>query len=358
MLENTDRILSIVVSATIVLTALVALLLTFTYVFRFRESRQQRLEKELRERWLPVLFDRVSLKDNELGRSPPPFKKSERYMIALCWIQVFEQVRGRSEKRLRKLAKDIGLVELLRRKINSSKNLQHRTIAIQTCGYMRDKLATSDLHSACNDSHTVVSLCALRALMLIDSKQGMHALTHWPRDRYWPKERLAVILQELPTAEILPMLYQAVLENDDEFAAKLLILVDSIAPVTDEEIIFQLSQRDTLTTNLIQAILQVANSPLLLPFARHHLASSNREIRSAAVRLIGAVGDPEDLALLEAALGDADWFVRYQAGRAVIQFPSVDLAHLQHLLTEHPDRFARDILRHALGEQQQGVQPA
>lgn len=358
MLNDTDRILTIVVYATIALTMLVALLLTFTYVFRFREHRQYQLEQELRERWLPVLFDRVSLKENELGRSPPVFKKSEKYMIALCWIQVFEQVRGRSEKRLRKLANDIGLVGMLRHKINGSKNLQHRTIAIQTCGYMRDKLATSDLHSACNDSHTVVSLCALRALMLIDSSQGMHALTHWPRDRYWPKERLALILRELPTAEILPKLYQAVLENDDEFAAKLLILTDSIAPVTDEEVIFQVSQRDSLSTSLIQAILQVANSPLLLPFARHHMNSSEREIRAAAVRLLGAIGNSEDLARLEAALGDADWWVRYQAGQAVIQFPSVDLAHLQHLLSQHPDRFARDILRHVLGEQQQGVQPA
>jgi hypothetical protein len=49
-------------------------------------------------------------------------------------------------------------------------------------------------------------------------------------------------------------------------------------------------------------------------------------------------------------LGDANWYTRYHAARAIVRIAGLGAGHLAKLAQSAEDRFARDMASHVLAE--------
>jgi HEAT repeat protein len=80
------------------------------------------------------------------------------------------------------------------------------------------------------------------------------------------------------------------------------------------------------------------------------LADPAWEVRSAAARALGQLGQPTAVYELNQALADSAWWVRFNAASSLLRLGKEGRAALETNSTRHRDAFARDICRQVLEE--------
>jgi HEAT repeat protein len=73
-------------------------------------------------------------------------------------------------------------------------------------------------------------------------------------------------------------------------------------------------------------------------------------VRMQAAKVLGRIGQPEHLKLLEALLSDGEWWVRYRAAQAITGLPFLGPNQLRKLRLRQQDRYAADILQQSFAE--------
>ncbi len=83
---------------------------------------------------------------------------------------------------------------------------------------------------------------------------------------------------------------------------------------------------------------------------REALTFEDWEIRAAAAKALGDIGDVGAIAELEKRLSDSNWWVRVNSSHALAKLGSQGLQALQRAVREKKDQFAHDISRQTLEE--------
>ena len=108
--------------------------------------------------------------------------------------------------------------------------------------------------------------------------------------------------------------------------------------------------RETDDAGLLSAALKLVSGyrgvPRIVALTQHKAWF----VRMQAAKVLGRIGQREHLGLLEALLGDAEWWVRYRAAQSISSLPFLGPNELRQLQQRQHDPYAVDILQQSFAE--------
>lgn len=326
------------------------LMLMVIFMLRIRLLLRQRREERYQKRWQPLLAECVFGVPQEL----PGVPQKLQYHFLRVWNFHHESLVGSARANLEILAGNMHLEEVARRLMRSV-NLRERLIAVMTLGHLGDRTQWHELRALVADPSPVLSLQAARALLDIDASATLAWLVTVMAARDdWPLSRVVSMLKEVgPNLVTLPLISAAEsamrAEGGEGQVSRLLRMMDvahteKVAPVAGR------IAREAKNPELIAAALRLVQDPRDLDIVRSHAGHESWFVRASAIRVLGRIGDAADRPLLIDGLGDAHWWVRYRAARALLALPGTRIQDLEKIRGMLDDRYAADILAQAIAE--------
>lgn len=325
---------------------LAAALLGLAMVLRIMLVRRQAASERAKVRWRSAFLEAI---DNE--RAFPRIARRERVPVLVLWNQLHETIRGPMQERLREVARNARLHDIAMRFLKHGKR-SDRLLGVTTAGNLRLGEAWNAIVPLTRAASPVLASAAARALVRIDRQASISVLVPLLLER-----------GDLHPARIGPVMIEA----GDDLALALAERL-AAADATDQLHIVKLVEatknpkaapavRAMLSTSedgeVIASCLRVLadlHDPRDAWSARRHLRHSASFVRVQAAAALGKLGVRADEPRLVEMLTDKEWWVRYRAAQALVSFPFLTREHLQHVSTNHPDRYARDAMRQALAE--------
>lgn len=332
------------------IAGVVALAVTILLSLQVLVMRQRNLMRELRRQhlftsWRPLLYEAV------IGGAPALWSVARRDegSFLLLWLQLQDGLRGEPRQRLNALAEKLGADEMARRRLRKDAVLG-RVLAICTLGYLGRERDYAEVTEHLDEPRIYLSLAAARALVLIDPRRAPEEIIpRLGRRHDWPISLFATVLaetdrdtlsksflmvqQDLPPADLIRMLPLASILTDDTAER---VLKRLLATSDDHEI--------------VSAALKQVRSPSLLEYVRLACAHEEWAVRTQAAAALGRVGELVDRQHLLRLLSDRQWWVRYRAAQALLSGRFGAPQEVTELVGKLGDRFAVDILEHALAE--------
>lgn len=289
-----DDQVSILLFGIIAFVLLLITLLLFVTIYR-RASHG----KKYRE--LDLLRDRYREKVNgilEQGKMPEGLAGLASRPGSLSW-QAMESVLhgfvddGKYMDQARELFRQLGYVGFYERKVNSRIRITKAT-AVDKLGKMRSETSTGKLIPLLEDENPEIVAVATRALSKIGSEKGLHG-----------------ILERMPRLLSDARITRKTLETS---------LMNFGPPSLPTLIEYGERYTDPMPRASILEVLANRKTKEALPFALSNFRHEDPEVRSKALKVVGAAGaelpdaDKEQVLLL---LDDPVWFVRLQAAKAL-----------------------------------------
>lgn len=311
-----------------------------------RQARARRLAV-LEAAWRGVL-ERAAGGEEPHGTLPAITARQLPDFIAL-WSRFHEQLRGDPADRLAAVIARHGIEDRLLRMLSSA-SPRSRHIAIAALGRLRAPRAWPALERLAHDRGALTSFAAARALIRIDPRRALDALsTAIPERRDWPLARLGSIFEELGPALVTPPLVTMLLRRPRPGLDR----VVKLARFGNRERISTLV-RGWLGSNtdpeVLIAGLDYIDDPSDLPWAVGAMGHEQWRVRMAAARALGRVGGRDELNPLLELLRDPVWWVRYHAAQALTRLRGLEPFELETLREGARDAFAADMLGQALAE--------
>ena len=324
--------------------------LAYIVALRLTLIERQRRDKYFLTAWRPVMLATIAGEPVNL----PALKKSEHQAFLKLWNHFQESLRGESKSRLNNLALRCGIEQIVTPMLRY-RGVRPRLIAIFTLGHLRNQSAWKDLVTLSNDPHPLLSICAARALLQIDSARACPMLMPALMARgTWSIAKVTAMLSEAGADTVSKPLVAAITaiikEPGTTFKlARLLHFLDAAHTEQASEAILRVLEVAT-DDDIVAACLRALRDPRGLEFARAHLAHPTWFVRIQAARALGRLGTPQDRNRLLALLGDPEWWVRYRAAQAIVALPMITREELENMRAALNDRFAADILKQAIAE--------
>jgi HEAT repeat protein len=310
----------VLVALSLVIAALLALSLLFalaTLALRLRNALAARQSARRERAWTPLVLDVLAgdLPGAALaGRVAP----GDRARFADFLVRFAQRLRGPERETLAALAgpylADIGA------QLRSSRP-EIRARGILTLGALHGEDRFADLVAALDDPSPLVAMTAARALARRDHPQHLDAvLAHLHRFAAWDPTFLASLLAGAGPAAA---------------PALRALLADAAAPVTGRVVaaealrmLHDLAAADAAgaivlagaDAELVAAALRLlgaVGSPDQAPAVRAACASADAVARIHALAALGTLGDATDVPRLDAALDDADPWIALHAARSL-----------------------------------------
>jgi HEAT repeat protein len=326
-------------------TLAIALLVAGAATRALRAARATRLAA-LEARWRESL-QQAATDPGDAGL--PEIRRRELPDFIALWSRFHEQLRGEPADRLAALLTRHGIEDRLLRMLHR-RSPRMRLIAIAALGRLRAPRAWARLEKLAHDRSAITSFAAARALLRIDPRRGLDALTSSiPERRDWPLARLGTIFEELGAPTVTPAL--------------LTMLLRRPRPGLDRVVrLARFGQRERISTlvrgwlgsntdpEVLVAGLDYIDDRSDLPWAHGAIANEEWRVRMAAARALGRVGGRDELAPLLEVLRDPVWWVRYHAAQALTRLQGLEPFELETLREGARDAFAADMLGQALAE--------
>jgi hypothetical protein len=341
-----DPLLALVFQIGLVVIACSLLMLVAVFVLRIRLLSRLRREREYDAAWQPLLAECVYGVPAVLPRVP----RTMRYHFLKLWNHYHESLDGAARANLRALALAMGL-DAVARGMLRSRDLRLRLIAVMTLGHLGDHECRDELRALVSDSSPLLSLAAARALLDIDADSTRDWLVKVMAERKdWPLARLAAMLREagpdIMTAPLIAALQAA--ENASQ-TVRLLRLLETAHTKPAGEAAAAIV-RASAEPEVVAAGLRLLRDPRDLDLVRSCAVHPEWVVRAGAARVLGNIGQSEDRRLLAGMLGDAHWWVRYRAAKALIALPFTSLDELEKVRLSLDDRYAADMLAQVIAE--------
>ncbi len=333
------------VGAVVLVGALVVALVAFVLAYQLTSSAREAAWRKKVQGWIEWWRRALA---GEVGPAPRPLPSP----AIEAWLRLREE--GESDKdALEKLARDLGVVDLLLRRLRSKRRAR-RLAAIEDLSRARLEEGLEPLLAATKTRDRIVQHLALRGAARTLAKVSAPA-----RERATGAFIDAVAAAGLPTRPLEEVL---------------LLPGDAAAPIVTE-----LLSRPGLESGHLRAALAAARQLGLRDAAAAIEALGGHEdpeVRSAALQSLAAVGnlssagtsaihagladeraflrihatrasahlpEPEALEILWDRLGDPSWWVRVAAAETLRTLGAPGRACLERAARSHPDRFARDL---------------
>jgi HEAT repeat protein len=293
-MQNKVIILIIMLTIAALLLLIVALFLTSVIRRVYKERKYRRLD------YLRTIYDkkiRESLEAGSLQRkrgelaAPPQtdaWQAIEDILLNLISVE-------RYADDVRQLLSALGYISFYEKQIEK-RNIQVRALGIDKLGRMKSEASVPKLIPLLDDRHSEIVTVAVRSLSKIGGRSALQAIV----------ERLSVILdRSIVTRKAMGMALQT-------FGA------EAIPALVEQNV-----GRDNLwvMSCILDILSRLPADPRSVSLAAEHLSSTNVEVRSKALKVLGRaenirlVHNLQELIL--PLLGDPVWFVRLQAIRSI-----------------------------------------
>lgn len=294
----------------------------------------------------------VTASPGAMEREVPLLRNRDLSGFLEVWNGVHESMHGETTAHLSSVARQAGLEKHLHR-ILGSDSFHNRLLAVIALGHIKNGESFDRVAAFIDDKSSVVSLCAARALMQIDSTRAVSLFVpQIARRGDWSPGSVATVLQETADSRVSQELVEVTLRATADIAPRLIRFLAGVNEEAAAPII-----RTCLTSpsdeRMISTCLQVMSDPALLDCVRPLLSHQRWHVRMQAAVTLGRLGIPGDEALLLPMLSDAQWWVRYRTAQALMHLPFVGRDGLRRIQLAQTDRYARDIIDHVLAERTQ-----
>lgn len=213
------------------------------------------------------------------------------------WNHFHESLRGVSKDGLNEVARQLDVVRYARAQL-FKRRTGRRLMAAITLGHLQAREAWDDLATVVQSDDPVLSLTAMRAMMLADAATAVPLLLAQLEARAdWPAAKIAAIFQEAGPAALSQPLIQAIQQAPPAYAPALIRYLrfaynDQANRVAG--VLLQESDND----GVISACMQLITDPAALPAIRGYLTHSRWPIRLQAAAALGWLGTPKEISLL------------------------------------------------------------
>jgi HEAT repeat protein len=348
---SSDLVLKIALLTGLTAMAMAVVVFLGVLVLRGRSLRTQWRRDAFNARWRPILT-RFALTGTDPGAGAAPLPQLARHEHAFLleeWNILHDLLSGEARPRLNDLARRLGMDEFAWRLLGR-RRLGDRLLAVATLGHLQEYAAWDAILPLLRDHNTLISLVSARALIGIDPVAAVPLVLPVIRAREdWSTPRVADLFVKAGPAAVAAPLEEAILESAPEDIPKLIAVLPEISLPTAARLVSELLRRPT--DDRIKAIcLRILDNPRELPIVRELTSHPRWHLRMAAAVVLGRLGLPQDREHLVRLLSDPEWWVRYRAAQALLAMPFVPRADMIALQATAEDRFARDILAHALAE--------
>ena len=329
--------------------ATTVVLFVYTIGLRLVTISTERRRKAFLGGWRRVFAEALLSRESAEQLKLPPVARKDVVFLLEEWNRTRDMVNGDAVDNLIALAERTRIPALARRLFEQHR-LRARILAVQTLGHLRDTAHRDAINALIDDDHAALSVTAAMAATEIDPDHAVTLIV--PRisqRRDWPKNRVAQILRTLGSERVSEPMYRAIRSADPGDQAYLL----QFSVLVEAEVLDALVD-DLLRTSSDPGVLNAAlklvsgfhGVPRAAALARHETWF----VRMQAAKVLGRVGQPEHLRLLEGLLDDSEWWVRYRAAQAITRLPFLGPNRLRQIRARQTDRYARDMLQQCFAE--------
>lgn len=328
---------------------LVVVLFLYTIGLRWATVIGERRRRRLNEEWRAVLAT-VLLSEQEAHTIKlPVLPRQQRINLLEIWNRTCDTVQGSAADNLRIIGDRIGIVRIAGRLLQR-RRLQSQILAVQTLGHMGNEESWDHVAALADSPHMALSITAAAALVDIDAERAIQLLVPMiAKRRDWPRTRVSRMLRSVGSNLFSEPLYRTVRSAEDADRVYLL----QFAQLAEYDIVDALAAeliRESKNPDVLAAALKLVSGrhdiPRLVALARHETSF----VRMQVARLLGRIGQPEHVPVLESLLHDSHWWVRYRAAQAITNLPFLGPNALRTLRERQQDQYARDILEQAYSE--------
>ena len=324
-------------------------LLVYTIGLRVATVSAERRRRAFVNRWRDVFALSVMSADAARETPLPKIRRSDQVDLLEEWNRTCSMVEGDAIGNLVTLAKRTHIPELAM-KLFRRRRISSRILAVQTFGHLRAKDMRDEIRDLVDDENTALSITAAAALVDIDPDFGISVVAPLINERRdWPRTRVSTILRQAGSSRISEPMYRAIRSADNNGKTYLLQFARLVEPEVLDALVTDLI-RETNDAGVLNASLKLVSGYHGVPRIASLTKHSVWFVRMQAAKVLGRIGQPEHLKLLEALLSDREWWVRYRAAQAITALPFLGPNQLRKLRRQQDDRYAADILQQSFAE--------
>ena len=328
--------------------ALASALLLLAWILAVRLRGRHRAGRIARqeETWRRAMHEAM---ERPVAQKLPAISEGDLPEFLMMWNRLRETQRGPAADNMAQLLRDNGLDKRAMALLRAG-SVRSRLIAMSTLGFLGAEEAWTALEAIAGSSEAMLSFAAARALLRIEPRRALDALTPAIVQRNdWSVARLGCMFTELGPALVTPSLTTMLVSRPRAGLDRVVKLArfgerNRIAPIMRG----WLSSSDN--PDIIMAALDYVDDERELPWAKGAAVHTEWRVRMAAARAIGKVGSREELQTLLQLLRDPVWWVRYHAAQALTRLHGMTPDELRLIRVKARDSFAADMLAHALAE--------
>jgi HEAT repeat protein len=314
-------------------------------VLRRRTAARERAQERFVATWRPLMFDHL------VGGAPalPPLPERDEESFLLLWVQLQDGLAGEARSRFTALARTLGARRMALRRLDG-KSALGRILALRALGYLGDPADYDPVARHLDEPRPYLCVAAARALVDIDPTRAADDVVPRLSERTdWPIPLFAMLLRGADLTRLPRMLANLVQRLPAERLVRMLPLVSLLERDPAEALVRYLLARDR-EPEVLCAALERIEGPALAPLVRRHCAHGAWTVRTQAAAALGRIGTAADRDVLLRLLRDREWWVRYRAAQGLCSGRFGPTAEIRRLAAELGDRFAHDIVEHALAE--------
>jgi hypothetical protein len=320
------------------------LLLTGILVMRARLAIVEARARRFNAVWRPLLMKGIL----DYGVSYPPVQSGEWIMLFGLWNHLHESFRGEARRKLNDFAREIGMDKVAREYLESN-GVRRKLIGLIALGNLRHAPSWAQFKELIQDESPMLSLAALRGLLLIDARRSMPIVIPAIATREdWSPVRVASFLEAAGVDVVAVPLAKAAMAMEPREATRLvkyLAAMDASAAVPYIREILAVTKHDALIAACLPMLRGFEDLSTIRTYVRHPVWY----VRVQAATMLGKLGVPGDEDYLLLLLNDREWWVRYRAARALANMAFLsDEDHVR--IRERQEGFAKDMLSQAYAE--------
>ena len=305
-----------------------------------------RHDSRFQARWRPILLQAI----DAVPRNLPAVRAGDDLSFLSLWIQFHESLRGPARHRLRAIALQMRM-DVVARKLLAQGGTRERLVALLTLGHLGDRESWGPLLRIARSPHSLLSIMAARAMLMIDPVRAVNVLLASMTSRLdWPLAQIKAMLGEVDRAAIAHGLAAGLNSTPASHHPQLVALMDA----ADSELIALVLQRLLWRSDDVEvlvACLKSVHAPRDRPLILRLLKHSSWQVRAQSARVFPGVAIRGDEAALTGLLSDPAWWVRYRAAQSLVNLPLITADELRRLRAGLSDRFARDMLDQVMSEE-------
>ena len=309
---------------------------------RWRRRRMAAIES----RWRSALSLAA---DDPQGAALPQIGVGDLPHFLEAWNRLLESADEATADRLGRLLTLHGIDQRALGMLDK-RSTRLRLAAITAAGHLREVRAWPRLEALARQANPVESFAAARALLRIDPRRALDALSHSiPGRGDWPVARLASVFESLGPQVVTPPLITMLLRRPRPGLDRVVKLARFGQPEKISGIVRGWLGSST-DPDVLMAALACIEVRSDLPWALGAAQHPEWQVRMAAARALGRVGGRTELPALLELLRDPVWWVRYHAAHGLTRLEGLDPHELEAMREGARDSFAADMLGQALAE--------